>query len=290
GAGAFATYHASKVAAHPRCELTGIYDRSGDRAEALAARHDSRAFDRLEPMAEASDALIVAIPSTEHSQTATAGLARGCHLLVEKPLAPTVSQAERIVAKAAQVGRVLQVGHQERIVLSAIGLDRIAARPTQIDIVRHGPPSRRNLDASVVMDLMIHDLDLLGWLFGHPDWISTESARTVYSGKIDTARAEMGFGETTAYVSASRDAEPERRWILRYENGTLEIDFGRKTLRHDTPFDLDAEFGSRPIVQDSLGAAFDRFVRACLDGEPVLATGEEGLAAVRVAAQIEGVA
>ncbi|MGB3456331.1 MAG: Gfo/Idh/MocA family oxidoreductase [Litorimonas sp.] len=288
GAGAFATYHAGKVADHPRCILSGIYDRSRDRAETLAGKHSVTASDSFDQLIEVSDALIVAIPSTEHTQSALTSLDAGCHLLVEKPLAPSVQQAERIVAKAASTGRVLQVGHQERIVMSAIGLDRVEARPSEIEIVRHGPRSRRNLDASVVMDLMVHDLDLLGALFGPPDWVSTEAARTVYSGKIDTARAELGFGETTAYVSASRDAEPERRWTLRYPQGTVSIDFGRKTLRHDTPFDLDADFGERADVKDSLATAFDRFVRACLDGHAPLATGEEGLAAVRVAAAIEG--
>jgi predicted dehydrogenase len=232
--------------------------------------------------------LIIAVPATYHTGAALIGLGHGCHLLVEKPLACSVTDAEQIVSAASNSGRVLQVGHQERIVTQAIGLHDIKARPKHIDITRHTPRATRNLDTSVVMDLMIHDLDLLHALYGAPDWINTEMAKRIYSDELDVVRAEAGFGEIAAYISASRDAEPDRRWTLRYEEGTVEIDFGAKTIRHDTPFDLDCGFGDRQRVQDNLAAAFDCFVRACLDGTPPLATGEDGLAAVRAAAKIEG--
>ncbi|MGJ8559701.1 MAG: Gfo/Idh/MocA family protein [Litorimonas sp.] len=288
GAGVFAGYHAGKVFAHDRAILSGVFDRNIETAEALAGKYDAAAFNSLSALAEVSDALIIAVPASFHMDAALVGLDHGCHLLVEKPLASSVDQAEQIVSAADKAGRVLQVGHQERIVTQAIGLHDIKARPLQINIVRHTPRATRNLDASVVMDLMVHDLDLLCALYGTPDWINTEMAKRLYSDELDEVRAEAGFGEMTAYLSASRDADLDRRWVLRYPNGTIEIDFGQKTLRHDTPFTLDADFGSRPHVQDNLAAAFDCFVRACLDGERPLATGEDGLAAVRAAAQIEG--
>lgn len=289
GAGVFAGYHAGKVFAHERAELTGICDQSELRAQALAEKYDVAAFTAISALAEVSDALIVAVPASVHMDAALLGLEHKCHLLVEKPLACSVDDATRIVSAADGAGRILQVGHQERIVTRAIGLHDIKSRPTQIDIIRHTPRATRNLDTSVVMDLMVHDLDLLNALYGSPDWISTEMAKRIYSDELDEVRAEIGFGEMTAYVSASRDAELNRRWVLRYPEGTVEIDFGQKTLRHDTPFTLDTDFGARSHVQDNLAAAFDYFVRACLDGAPPLATGEDGLAAVRAAAQIKGI-
>lgn len=288
GAGVFAGYHAGKVVGHDRARLSGIYDHNTASAATLAGKHSVAAQESVFALAEISDALIVAVPASYHTEAALTGLGQNCHLLVEKPLACTVAEGAQIVTTAAKADRVLQVGHQERIVLQSIGLLDIKTRPTQIDIIRHTPRATRNLDTSVVMDLMIHDLDLLNALFGTPDWISTEMAKRLYSDELDEVRAEVGFGDLTAYLSASRNAELERRWVLRYAEGSIEIDFNLKTLRHDTPFTLDADFGSRPDVQDSLAVAFDYFVRACLDGTPPLATGEDGLAAVRAAAQIEG--
>lgn len=288
GAGVFAGYHAGKVAGHGRAILSGVYDQSDVAATALSTLHSVDAFPSVKALAAASDALIIAIPASHHAHAAIIGLAQGCHLLIEKPFVCSVDDGQAILAAASKGQRILQVGHQERIVMQAIGLNRVDAKPKQIEIVRHTPRATRNLDASVVMDLMIHDLDLLHALYGSPDWISTEMAKRVYSDQFDAVRAEAGFEGMTAYLSASRDAELDRRWTLRYQEGTVEIDFGQKTLRHDTPFDLDADFGQRPDVQDSLGTAFDHFVRACLDGTPPLATGMDGLAAVKVAIQIEG--
>lgn len=288
GAGVFAGYHAAKVMGHDRAVFSGVYDRNDVSAAALAKKHGAHVHDSIAALARMSDALIIALPASYHTKAALIGLEQGCHLLVEKPLAARLSEAAQIVDAANKAGRVLQVGHQERIVTHAIGLHDIPERPTQIEIIRHTPRATRNLDTSVVMDLMVHDLDLLNALYGAPDWISTEMAKRVYSDELDEVRAEAGYGAMTVYLSASRDADLERRWVLRYPEGTVEIDFGQKTLRHDTPFSLDADFGSHPHVQDNLAAAFDHFVRACLDGSPPLATGEDGLAAVRAATQIEG--
>ena len=171
--------------------------------------------------------------------------------------------------------------------MEAIGLNRLEERPKDVRVIRHNGPSERNLDASVVMDLMIHDLDLLQALYGPPEWINTASAKRVYSDQWDEVRAELGYADFTAYLSASRNDVPNRKWTLRYESGTVQIDFNAKTLTHDTTFDLNERFGDDPRVQDSLASAFDRFVKACLDGEPPLATGQDGRAAVRVASIIE---
>jgi predicted dehydrogenase len=288
GAGVFAGYHAAKVVGHDRAALSGVYDHNAAKMVALAEKHGVPSHDSLSALADVSDALIIAVPASFHLDAALSALQHGCHVLVEKPLSVRVNDAAQIVTAATKAGCVLQVGHQERIVTQAIGLHDISERPTQIDIVRHTARATRNLDTSVVMDLMVHDLDLLHALYGAPDWINTEMAKRVYSEKLDEVRAEAGFGAMTAYISASRDQEPDRRWILRYPSGTINIDFNQKTLRHDTPFALDDSFGQRPLVQDSLASAFDHFVRACLDGTRPLATGEDGLAAVRAAAQIEG--
>ena len=287
GAGVFAGYHAAKVAAHPRARLAAIYDPDADRARALAARYGTMATPRAEEAIRISDAVICAVPASYHKTVAVPALAAGKHVLIEKPLAATQAGAEAIAAAARHARTVVQVGHQERIVAELIGLHRIGERPREVRITRHCGRVSRNLDVSVVMDLMIHDLDLLLALYGEPDWVATEAAQSRYSKALDSVRAEIGFRDFTAYVSASRDAEPDRRWTLRFEPGTVDVDFAAKTLRHDTPYGVNQSFGLHPDAQDSLGAAFDRFVRACLDGDPPLASVQDGLDAVRLAQRIE---
>ncbi|MGB6228856.1 MAG: Gfo/Idh/MocA family oxidoreductase [Litorimonas sp.] len=286
GAGVFAGYHAAKVAAHDRAILTSVYDVDPTRAAELADRLDTSVAVSLSSLIEGADALVIATPASVHEDAAITALRAGRHVLIEKPFATTRAGCEAILA--AQDGLVVQVGHQERLVAEAVGLHRLPKRPREIEIVRHTPRTTRNLDTSVIMDLMIHDIDLLQGLYGDPDWISTEAARRIYSPHYDAVRAEMGFGEMTAYLSASRDADAERRWIMRFDSGTVAIDFAAKTLRNDTPHDLDADFGDQPDVRDNLAAAFDRFIRAVLDGERPLASGRDGSVAVETARTIEG--
>ena len=288
GAGVFAGYHASKVAAHDRATLIGVFDRNEDKARDVTRRNGGEVFLEAEKLALVCDALIIAVPGSDHALLAKLGLAEGCHLLIEKPMATSVKDCDEIIELAGAKDRIIQVGHQERVVMDAIGLQTILDRPTELQITRHSGPSDRNLDTSVVMDLMIHDLDLLLSLYGEPNWVNTEAAKRVYSENWDEVRAELGYEGFTTYLSASRNAAPKREWTLRYDTGTVQIDFGQKTLTHDTDYALNASFGNDPSVQDSLATAFDQFVKACLDGTPPLATGEAGRAAVRVARMIEG--
>ena len=287
GAGVFGNYHAAKVVAHERTVLSGLYDHNRERCDALASKHHTQAYPTLESLIEVSDALIVASPATQHAEACQKALSRGRHVLVEKPISPDRDQAEEIVSIANANNCVLQVGHQERIVAAAIGLNRVELRPKEVEIIRHAPRSHRNQDTSVVMDLMIHDLDLVHWLFGEPEWINTESATRIYSDHYDSVRAEMGYEDMVVRLSASRDAELQRSWTLRYAESTVTIDFGAKLLTHDTGFDLDPDFGDRADVKDSLATATDHFVSACLDGSEPLISGEEGLAAVGLAIKIE---
>jgi predicted dehydrogenase len=288
GAGVFAGYHAGKVNAHPRATLLGVYDHDHPRADRFASQNECQAYSDLESLSVDCDALIIAVPAIHHYNAAKVGLDADCHILMEKPLATTVDDCEDLVDHAARRDCVLQIGHQERIVLKAIGLDQIGTRPETIEIVRHTERTSRNLDASVALDLMIHDLDLLIYLYGPPDTIESADGERVYSEEWDVVRAQLAFGDVTARLSASRDTQSERLWRLQFPSGRIDIDFAQKTLRHTTAFDLNPDFADDHGVQDSLATAFDIFVGACLDGDPPLASGQDGLAAVRAARMIEG--
>ena len=287
GAGVFGSHHARKCAGHDRVALTGVCDVDKARAEALARELGTEALS-MDALASASDALIIASPASTHEAAAKVGLRAGCHLLIEKPIAATVEAAEALVAQAASSGLVLQVGHQERFVASAIGLDHIDEPPLAIRAWRHTPWSERGTDVGVTLDLMTHDIDLVLWMLGEePEHVSGEVER-VKSSHSDRADAVFQFSQTTAWLSASRVADAPRRELeLDFPDGTMRIDFLAKSLENATPHPVIANFGDDPKAQDSLAAALDGFVSAVLDGTPVPITGGMGLRALRYAVAVE---
>jgi len=288
GAGVFGGYHANKCASHARVELVGVHDRNPERAEALAKVHGIAALS-LDELVAAADAVIVACSASGHAEAALAALSAGKPVLVEKPLADTVESAEAIVAAAEAAGVVLQVGHQERFVVKAIGLDSVMETPTAIRAWRETPPSDRGQDVGVALDLMTHDIDLVLWLMDADAVVLTETLSWNDQGFADDVDLELAVGGARVELHASRIANVPRRVMeIDYPSGQVVVDFNAKTLRHSTPFDLNAEFGSDPAAADSLGAALDAFVRSVLDGEPVLITGGHGLRALRLAPTRQG--
>ncbi len=288
GAGVFAGYHANKLSAHPRVDFVGIYDADEEKAAALSETHKISAYSLVGLLAE-SDAVIIAASATFHGEIGLQALDAGCHCLIEKPLATSVQQAEAIVMRASEKGLRVQVGHQERMVLRAIGLDLINERPLAIKAVRSNPYSKRGTDTSVTMDLMTHDIDLCTALFEQaPDRVDGHST-AIKSKTADEAQGRLHYGDAVAELTASRIVETgERYMMISYPSGEVHIDFNAKTLTHSTPFDLNTHFAEDSRAADSLGAATDVFVRAVLDGSPVLVSAEDGAVAVQVAAEIDG--
>jgi len=289
GAGVFAGYHAGKLADHPRVSFVGLYDPDTDRAAALAEKYGVMAMD-ADAVFEQCQAVVIACPASFHGAMALDALHSDCHLLIEKPIATRLREADAIVALAQDKNRIVQIGHQERIVMRAIGLDRVSETPIRVEAVRANGYSPRGTDTSVTLDLMTHDIDLCTMAFDQaPDRVEGQS-EAVKSETPDRAEARLSYGDAVAHLRASRVSEsPERRMVITYPSGTVEIDFNAKTLRHDTPFDLNADFGASPLAKDSLGAATDVFIRAVLDGDPVSVSAEAGRIAMRVACKIDGV-
>jgi len=287
GAGVFAGYHANKLAAHPRVSFTGINDLNSDQAKQLADIHNVPVL-LLGELIEGADAVVIASPATTHGAIAVKALKAGCHCLIEKPLTISAPDADEIVALAAAKNLTVQVGHQERLVLRAIGLEEVAERPIKIEAVRNSPYSTRGVDTSVTMDLMTHDIDLCTMLMSAaPDKIEGR-AQNVRSITPDKAEATLTYGDCIVNLKSSRVAESSnRRMKISYPSGIVEIDFNTKTLTHTTPFALNTNFAGDPRAKDSLGAATDIFVSAILDKTPVLVSAEEGAIAVLTALQID---
>ena len=189
GAGVFGGYHARQYANQSGARLAAVFDPHPERAQAVAGQHGGQGFTDLAAFLDAVDVVTVASPASHHAEGAIAALQAGKPVYVEKPLAVSLEDADRIVAEAARDKLVIACGHQERVVFQSIGLFDIPEQPLRLEAVRFGPASERSLDVSVVLDLMIHDLDLaLALCAGQP--LSAEGDGTqAYSGGWDEARA-----------------------------------------------------------------------------------------------------
>ena len=290
GAGVFGGYHARQYAGMAGVSFSGVFDSYPDRAAAVAMPLGGRAFADLETFLEAVDVVTVASPATFHVEQAMAAIAAGKHVYVEKPIGVDVADAERLRAAAAKRGLILACGHQERVVFQAMGLLDTGQTPLLLESTRHGPPSPRSQDVSAVLDLMIHDLDLLLTVAGS-DPVTAEGEGVLGpNGVWDQARAEITFESgLTAILDVSRLA-PERRRTMRivYAAGEVEVDFLARTFRNTTPFALNPDFASTAAAADPLGASLAGFL-AAVRGEaarPVV-TAQEAIAALDLALAVE---
>ena len=290
GAGVFGGYHARQYARLPGVSLSGVYDIHPDRAAKVAMPLGGRAFHDLDAFLAEVDVVTVASPATHHAGQALAALAAGKHVYVEKPVAVGIAEADRLRAAAAKAGLVLAVGHQERVVFQAMGLLDVPEPPRLLEAVRHGPPSPRSQDVSAVLDLMIHDIDLILALSAAEPVTAEGEGALGPNGVWDTARAEVTFEDGfTALLDVSRLA-PARRRTMRivYPSGEVEIDFVARTFRNTTPFALNADFTDTPAATDPLGASIEGFLMAVRGEAPrPVVTCEEAIRALDLALAVE---
>ena len=289
GAGVFGGYHAHKCAANPRAEFVGIYDPDISRAKRHAETHGVQAFDDVQTMLAQTEAVVIASPADTHGEMALAALEFGRHCLIEKPIAHDLKDAAKIMQLARDKNLIVQIGHQERFVAKAIGLDSVSQSPIKIVSRRMCKYSPRGTDVSVTLDLMTHDLDLVLMLMGElPQKVSGQT-RTQNSSHPDFSEGELTFDNGTATLTASRlENDFSRTMDVTYPSGTVQIDFNAKTLTHNTPFELNENFGEDPSAKDSLGAASNAFIQAVLDGRAVPVTAEDGYNALKLALCIDG--
>ncbi|MDZ4370283.1 MAG: Gfo/Idh/MocA family oxidoreductase [Phenylobacterium sp.] len=290
GAGVFGGYHAAQYARLSGVDFVGVYDTHPDRAARVAMPLGGRGFAELADLLADVDVVTVASPATHHVEQALAALAAGRHVYVEKPIATSLAQAEKVRAAAARAGVVVACGHQERVVFQAMGLLDVPEQPLLLEALRHGPPSDRSRDVSAVLDLMIHDIDLaLAIAASEPAAAEAEGARGP-DGVWDVVRAEASFESGfTAILDVSRQAEARRRTMrIVYPSGEVEIDFMARTFRNTTPFALNADFADTPAARDPLGASIEGFLQAVRGAapRPVVTVGE-AIAALDLALAVE---
>jgi len=291
GAGHFGRYHALKVAASPRAMLAGVHDVDTERARTIGWEAGAPDMDFL-PLLDACDALIVAAPADAHHALAAAALRAGKHVLVEKPIAASLAEADDLAALAAANARVLQVGHLERFSAAHGALSGRLGPPLYIEATRIAPFKPRGTDVSVILDLMIHDLDLILALVDSPIAHVEAVGAAVASAHEDIANARIRFENgAVATITASRvSARTERRMRIFAEDGYVAVDFANRRLTaiardRGKPVPGVEGFGMEEMSweeHDSLAAEQAAFVASVLDGAPVLvdaAAGRRALAA-----------
>lgn len=296
GVGHFGRFHALKAAASPQVRLVGLADADAARAATVAAEVGTVALSPEAAIA-AADAVIVAAPTRFHHGLAMAALAAGKHVFIEKPIAATLEEADALIAAAA--GRVLQVGHIERFsaAFRAVVGAETGGRALSWDAVRAAPFRPRSLDVSVVLDLMIHDIDLILELAGGEPEAVEAVGSAVASERPDFAVARLRFaGGRAAVITASRvSLAMERRLRVLGTEGEMSVNFLDRSLA------VLRRGGAEAVAtmpgsgidrftwtdHDSLEAEQAAFVAACLDGAPVVVDGAAGRRALKVALAVE---
>jgi predicted dehydrogenase len=297
GAGHLGTYHLEKLAASQRADLVGVVDVSTDTRERAAERFGIRAAADIEAFAGACDAAIIATPTTTHLEVASRALELGWHVLVEKPIAATVDEARELVDLATRVGRIVQVGHVERFnpaVAAALG---IADRPRYIVAERLGRFSGRSTDVDVVLDLMIHDLDIVGALVNAPLAEIRAVGVPVMTQEIDMASARLAFADgTVAQLSAGRASlEPSRKLRIFTTQRYVSIDCAKREVKSVRRLPPDP---SSPWPQitgelldvppgDPLSLQDEDFITCIREGRRPRVDGQAGLRALELAQAIK---
>jgi len=289
--------HAERAAALSggRVELVGVADPVLVRARAVAKRSGARAAASSAELIDECDAAIVAVPSVDHERVVEPWLRAGRHVLVEKPIAATLEQAEALVALAQEFGCVLQVGHLEWFNAGMQVIRERIDRPLFAEVHRMGPFPERSTDVDVVRDVMIHDLEILQRLLcEEPDRIDAIGV-PVLSSEIDIANARLHFpGGCVANLTASRvSATPMRKLRFFQRDGYVSIDFLAQTavvFRREP-----AAAGGPPKIgmerletdpADMLELQLESFVAAIREGGPPAVDSAGGLAALRTALRV----
>lgn len=291
GVGHLGQHHARLAAASPHAELVAVVDPGEARGKEIAAQHGTRWVPSLAEILPQVDAVQVAAPTGLHHALGLEALAAGKHVLMEKPLAATLAEGEALLrALAAQPGRVGAVGHLERFNPAVKALRDRQFKPRFLEAVRVSPFPMRSLEVDVVMDVMIHDLDLLRALVGRPVVDVEAVGVPVLTPHADLVSARLKFeGGAFATVTASRVAQKKERALRAFaDRAYAKLDFAAQKL---DLLRLVMGANGPEIVNEQadieegepLKLEIEAFHRACLGEDGEIVTWEEGLEAMRVA-------
>ena len=290
GVGALGQHHARVYAELPGARLAGIYDVDGNRAAEVAARHGVRAFPRLRELIDEADAISIAVPTVDHHQVARALLEAGRDVLVEKPMTARLEEAEDLIRLAGEKGAILQVGHIERFNPAVEPLRKAALQPRFIEVHRLSTFSPRSLDVDVVLDLMIHDLDIVLCLDGSGAVQVDAVGVPVLTSKVDIANVRLRFASgLIANLTASRvSAEKVRKFRVFSPKTYISVDFAARSaqvyrlIQGEGGPEITSERTAAPD-EEPLKRQLASFVAAVRDRSAPVVGGADGLRALALA-------
>jgi predicted dehydrogenase len=294
GVGHLGRFHARIYNGMDDVELVGVADSDPAAAAVVAEELGVPAFDSAEALLDAGVQLAsLATPTVTHADLGVQALDRGCHLLVEKPLAATLEEADRLIAAAESAGRILQVGHLERFNPAFQALRPKLGQPLFIEAHRLGEFTARSIDVDVVLDLMIHDLDLV-LSMDHSGLRQVDaSGVAIITRKVDIASARLTFNSgCVANITASRvSADRVRKFRIFQRDAYFSVDLQEQTAQHVY---LSLGGGMPEIVRDNLTADGEQplqaeiraFVDAVVTGGPAPVSGPEGRDAMKLAQEV----
>ena len=290
GAGTFGRHHLRILSQSPNAELAGVVDTDPARAEAAGSEYGCPAYASLDALAGKIDAAVVAVPTSRHAEVGCALLNAGADVLVEKPIAADLASAQRLVDTAAKHGRILQVGHLERFNPAVTALKKIVRLPLFFEIHRLSLFSPRSLDVDVVLDLMIHDLDIVLDLAGMMPEEIRAAGISILSEKVDIANVRLAFpGGCIANLTASRvSTERVRKLRLFQPHQYISLDYQKQeAVAFTVSGAQQIGFQPLPVAKDEpLHAEVESFLEAVRTRQRPLVAGEDGLRALQVALDI----
>jgi predicted dehydrogenase len=232
GVGYLGRFHAQKYAALPQAELVAVADNNLEHAERVAAECKTRAVSDYRELFGQVDAVSIVVPTQMHHQVAKECLQQGIHVLLEKPMTVTVAEADELIAIAKAKGLVLQIGHLERFNAAVMALQPILTKPQFIESHRLAAFNPRGADVNVVLDLMIHDIDIIQNLVQSPIKQIDANGVSVLTKEQDIVNARITFESgCVANVTASRvSMKPQRKMRIFQPDAYISIDFQDKVL------------------------------------------------------------
>jgi predicted dehydrogenase len=298
GAGYLGRFHAQKYASEEGCRLAAVVDTRPEAREALAKELGTTAVADHRELLGKVDAVSVVTTTPAHFAIARDFLEAGAHVLVEKPITETVEQAQGLIDIAARCGRILQVGHLERFNPAIVAAERELAGARFIECQRLAPFKERGTDVNVVLDLMIHDIDIVQSIVGRRIESIDAVGTPVFSGAVDIANARLRFeGGCVANVTASRvSLKTERKLRLFRDDAYLSIDLQQRILTVIRKRPTAPAAGELPVLieeqnfeqGDALRAEIHSFLDCIRHGRQPVVSGEDGLRALETAIRITG--
>ena len=299
GVGHLGQHHARIYAGNPQCQLIGVADSDVKTAQKIARQYGTEPFTNYKDMFGKVDALSIAVPTVHHHAIASECLKQGIHLLVEKPITSTVEQAHDLIELAREHKRVLQVGHIERFNMAVIRLKQVVNRPLFIEAHRLGPYDPRVKDVGVVLDLMIHDLDIILQIVNSPVKSVEAAGAGIYGRHEDIANARVNFQNgCVANLTASRVTPHRQRKIRIFQRDAYvavdyieqEVEIFRRTRTQNpqpgTPAVSIIRTKEKIEKQEPLKLELNHFVDCVLRGIEPIVRGEHGRDALELAVEI----